>query len=63
VGASGLFLENAKKMDVEIADVDFLVISHGHYDHGGGLESFFKKKDKAKVFKQKKSFQKQYYIR
>ena len=40
VGASELFLKNAKKLDVSIADVDFLVISHGHYDHGGGLKSF-----------------------
>ncbi len=40
VGASGLFLENARKMGVVISDVDTLVISHGHYDHGGGLGAF-----------------------
>ena len=37
VGASGLFLRNAKELGVPIADVDFLVVSHGHFDHGGGL--------------------------
>ena len=42
VGASELFLKNAEKLGVNITDVDFLVISHGHYDHGGGLKIFFK---------------------
>ena len=51
VGASELFLQNAKKFDVSIADVDFLVISHGHYDHGGGLKTFFKENTKAEVFR------------
>lgn len=50
VGASGLFLENATKLQVNIADVDFLIISHGHYDHGGGLRAFLKENSKAKVF-------------
>ncbi len=51
VGASELFLENSKRMDVNIADVDFLVISHGHYDHGGGLKAFLQgmKESRGKV--------------
>ena len=50
VGASELFLQNAKKLDVNIADVDFLVISHGHYDHGGGLKTFLKENTKPRYF-------------
>lgn len=50
VGASGLFLKNAEKMGADIADVDYLVISHGHYDHGGGLCAFLKENKKAEVF-------------
>ncbi len=63
VGASQLFLENAKKLDVDIADVDFLVISHGHYDHGGGLEGFLQKNSKAKVFVHNLAFGQHYAIR
>lgn len=36
-GLSGLFLANAEKMDIDFLDLDFLVLSHGHIDHTGGL--------------------------
>jgi len=62
VGASGLFLENAKKLDVDISKVDYLIISHGHYDHGGGLKTFLKENKKAKVFIHHLAFEK-YYAR
>lgn len=57
VGASELFLKNAKKLDVSIADVDFLVISHGHYDHGGGLKSFLHENTKVEVFLHRLAFE------
>ena len=63
VGASELFLQNAKKLDVSIADVDFLVISHGHYDHGGGLKSFLHENTKAQVFLHRHAFEKHYAVR
>ena len=36
-GLSGLFLTNAEKMEISLQDLDFLVLSHGHIDHTGGL--------------------------
>jgi len=36
-GLSGLFLANAKKMEIDLGDLDVLVLSHGHIDHTGGL--------------------------
>lgn len=36
-GQSGDFLKNAKKLGKSVQDVDYIVISHGHYDHSGGL--------------------------
>jgi len=42
LGKSDLFLKNAKRLNVDITEVDLVVISHGHYDHGGGLGAFLK---------------------
>ncbi|NLT96310.1 MAG: MBL fold metallo-hydrolase [Clostridia bacterium] len=63
VGASRLFLENAEKLNVDISDVDYLVISHGHYDHGGGLRVFLRENTKAEVFLQRLAFEKYYALR
>lgn len=35
-GADGLFLENAARLGIDVGQADFAVLSHGHYDHGGG---------------------------
>ena len=55
-GADELFLENAGKLGVDISAVDYLFISHGHYDHGGGLEAFLKENNKAKIIINKYAF-------
>lgn len=36
-GETSLFLENASKLGVSINDLDWIVLSHGHFDHGDGL--------------------------
>lgn len=63
MGASDLFLENAAKMDVSISQVDLAIISHGHYDHGGGLASFLKNNDKAPIYMNEQAFEKHYSLR
>ena len=40
VGASSIFAENAKSLGVDLSDVEAVAISHGHYDHTEGMESF-----------------------
>jgi len=48
-GASDLFIENALSMDIDLTKIDFVVISHGHYDHTGGLWDFLRINKRAKV--------------
>jgi len=48
-GASPNFGINARKMGIQITDIDFLILSHAHRDHTGGLEYFLRKNKKAKV--------------
>lgn len=38
VGASGAFLQNARLMGVPVHEAKGLALSHGHWDHTGGLE-------------------------
>ncbi len=49
-GVTGSFFLNAEKLGVNIADTSFAVLSHHHYDHGGGLATFFEAESRAKLY-------------
>ena len=36
-GYSDAILKNAAKMGIDLLDLDYIVLSHGHFDHTGGL--------------------------
>ena len=36
-GQSDLLVQNAKVLNIDLAQADAIVLSHGHYDHTGGL--------------------------
>lgn len=50
MGESDKFIKNALALGINLSQVDFAVISHAHFDHGGGLEHFFKINNKANVY-------------
>ncbi len=60
VGPNDLFLENAKKMKINIKEVDILILSHGHSDHGGGLKYFLNENKKAKIYVRASAFEPHY---
>ncbi len=47
-GQSGMFLRNAQRLGVDLADIDYLIFSHGHYDHTGGFP-FLHMNDKVRI--------------
>jgi 7,8-dihydropterin-6-yl-methyl-4-(beta-D-ribofuranosyl)aminobenzene 5'-phosphate synthase len=53
VGQSGKFADNAAHLGVNLIRVEAVVISHHHYDHGGGLGRFFRENETAQVYLRK----------
>lgn len=49
-GQSGAFADNARTLGIDLEAVDLCVLSHGHYDHGGGLGRFLEENSHAKIY-------------
>src|SRR5574344_424106 len=54
VGSSGRWSINARELGLNVEDIAYLILSHGHVDHTGGLSSFLAQNSKAKVFASEK---------
>ncbi len=49
-GQTDLLLTNALTLGIDLAQTDAVVLSHGHYDHTGGLAAVLEMAPKANVF-------------
>ena len=58
-GKTGDFIENAEKLNIDLKTTDVLILSHGHYDHCGGVKKLLETYDiKPKLIVSKNFFQK-----
>ena len=46
MGQSDAFAKNAERLGIDLALVDTAILSHGHYDHGGGLKAFLRSEER-----------------
>ena len=60
MGQGTLFAENARALGCDLTAVDLAVISHGHYDHGGGLRTFLKENAGAPIYLSRHAFEPHY---
>lgn len=47
-GYSDVFLKNAAGMNIDLFQIDYLVLSHGHNDHTGGMKHLLKEQEQKK---------------
>ena len=52
MGPNNLFMDNALICGLDITEVDIVILSHGHIDHGGGINNLLEYNKKATVYVQ-----------
>lgn len=60
-GASPAFMENAAALGISLTDVDAVILSHGHYDHAGGLMAFAAHNPGARIYMQRRAGEDYYH--
>jgi len=62
-GQTGAFIKNARDLKVELTDLDMVVLSHGHYDHTGGVPELLNQlKEKTPFYIGKEFFSPKYKL-
>lgn len=56
MGQTDIFYQNAQTLGIDLSRTDIAVLSHGHYDHGGGIQTFCNINGKAPVYASIKAF-------
>ena len=52
-GQSNAIASNARILGIHLSDVDLAILSHGHYDHSGGLDALFRENPKSRLYMRK----------
>lgn len=52
-GSTNAFIENANMLGIDLKAVDIVILSHGHYDHSGGIPGFAQLNSHAGIWMQK----------
>ena len=65
VGYSDIFIKNARLSNIDLTEADYLVLSHGHIDHTGGLEPYIdllgEKSNRIKLVAHEDAFQRKWF--
>ncbi len=56
MGQSDVFVKNAERLGIDLRAVDIAVLSHGHYDHGGGIRHFLSRNGHAPIYLSRHAF-------
>lgn len=59
-GQTDAFAKNAETLNRDLNQIDVAVLSHGHYDHGGGIRRFLELNSRAPVYMSCHAFEPHY---
>ncbi len=62
-GQSGAFARNAESLGIRLEDADAIILSHGHYDHTGGLAELLPKMKAPIIYLHPAALQARFSIR